>query len=424
MTQPTTPRSVCEACGEPADGPDAVGTFHRRCVDRLLTRTRAHPPTPAWNGLPDQKRVAPADTTTVTQTTWRLGRRPALDGIRAFAAVAVVLDHTGIWGFEGGGLGVDVFFALSGFLITSLLVEELADRGRIALKSFWLRRALRLFPALVALVVVVGLLLPVMPRGTGDGIIPTLLYFTNWQRAFVGDVGALGHTWSLGIEEQFYVLWPLVLIGLWRLDRSLQLALKFTLVGAAGVAIIRELAVQTGSVSLDRWYNGFDYRADAILIGCALALAVHAGRLPRWLSDPRVVRGALVGASVMFIGREIWGAPFALERTVAAGMTCVVIAAVIAGTAARLSVVLSHPTARWIGIRSYALYLWHYPICRVLLDQGHTPARVALAIALTFASAAVSYRFVEAPFLRLKDRVATKPVELGPEVADILRPAA
>lgn len=342
---------------------------------------------------------------------WRLGRWPALDGIRAVAAVAVVLAHTDVWGFQGGDLGVDVFFALSGFLITSLLVEELADRGRVALKTFWLRRILRLVPALVALVAMVGVLAPIMPAGTTAGIIPTLLYFTNWQRAFLGDTvaGGLGHTWSLGIEEQFYVLWPLVLVGLWRLDRSLGAALRFTLVGAAGVALMREIAVQSGSVSRDRWYNGFDYRADAILIGCALALAVHSGRLPRWLSDRRVVRGALIGAAVMFIGREIWGAPFALERTAAAATTAVVIAAVIGGTMPRMSAWLAHPAARWVGVRSYALYLWHYPIGRAILDRGHTPARVALVVLLSFAAAAASHRYVEAPFLRLKDRLSRKP---------------
>lgn len=322
--------------------------------------------------------------------TGKLGYRPELDGIRAFAVVAVILDHTGLPGFEGGGIGVDVFFALSGFLITALLLEEWRSGG-VSLLGFWRRRALRLVPCLLAVVGTCWLLLPWLPADTAAGFGPALLYHANWHRAFDGDIGALGHTWSLAIEEQFYVVWPLILLALLRLGGA-RLALRFCLIGAVGVAVVRELVA--GSLSTDRIYNGADLRADGLLWGCALALALHLG----W----RLHCGAGVAVAVLagiWAARGVVALPWA-ERSVAAMATCVLIAAVTP----RMVRILSHPGLVWTGRRAYGLYLWHYVVARLLLDQDQSVQQVAVMLVATFVIAAASYRWIEAPFLARKSR--------------------
>jgi peptidoglycan/LPS O-acetylase OafA/YrhL len=340
---------------------------------------------------------------------WRLGRVPALDGIRAAAAILVMFGHAGVPGFEGGGLGVEAFFTLSGFLITSLLVEELIETDRIRLRRFWLRRFVRLYPAMLVMTIAVAGLLTWMPPGTRTGIQTTLLYYSNWQRALVGDVGALGHTWSLGIEEQFYLVWPLVLIALWMLDRSLRVALWFSALAVVGIGVAKQIAIETGRVTTDRWYNGFDYRVDAILIGCLLAFAMHRGSLPRWIASPRSTAAAIVACLVIVFGREFWGATPATVRTIICCATAVLIAGLVSGPRCAAGSVLGSGPARWLGARSYALYLWHYPICRAILDRGGGPWRTIVAIALSLIAAELSYRLVESPILALRDRSARSP---------------
>lgn len=329
-------------------------------------------------------------TAVVRAGTTKLGYRPELDGLRAFAVVAVILDHTGLPGFEGGGIGVDVFFALSGFLITALLLEEWRSGG-VSLLGFWRRRALRLVPCLLAVVGACWLLLPWLPADTAEGFGPALLYHANWHRAFDGDIGALGHTWSLAIEEQFYVVWPLVLLALLRLGGA-RLALRFCLVGAVGVALVRELVA--GPLGTDRVYNGADLRADGLLWGCALAVALHLG----W----RLHRGAGVAVTVLAAVWALRGVvvlPWA-ERSVAAVATCVLIAAVTP----RMRTIFSHPALTWTGRRAYGLYLWHYVLARLLLDQDQSVQQVTVMLMATFVIAAASYRWIEAPFLVRKSR--------------------
>lgn len=352
------------------------------------------------------------DAPPVVAPRWRLGTRPGLDGIRAIAVLVVLLDHTPLWGFEGGGLGVDVFFVLSGFLITSLLLEELADTGRIRFGRFYARRALRLFPALLVMVAVVVVLMPLMPKGTGRGVVPALLYYTNWVRAFGPDVGVLGHTWSLGIEEQFYLLWPLLLLGLWKGDRSLRSALQLVLLVALAVAVRRQFAWEQPVRDPARIYNSFDFRADGLLIGCALAMALHKDRLWRWVCDVRTLGLAAVVVEVLFLGANVpqwdlsWWNRFAVGLAAA-----VVIANVCART--RGTAWLSTPALRWVGVRSYGLYLWHYPIFGAFrVDAGFDAAsrpETVLAVLLSFLACALSYRFVEQPFLRIKHRLRSVP---------------
>lgn len=333
---------------------------------------------------------------------WRLGRRPELDGLRAFAVIAVLLDHTNIFGFDGGGLGVDVFFTLSGFLITSLLVEEFADSGRVALGRFWLRRGLRLMPALWAVVLAVVLLRPLLPKETMSGVLPALLYYSNWQRAFVGDIGALGHTWSLSIEEQFYLIWPIALVAILRVG-GIPWAIRTTIGAAAFVVGFREAIYQTGALSDARIYNGFDFRCDGLLIGCALSLAFHSNTVPAWVYRPRTVILALIGLAVVFLARGWWNIHFYAERTAAALATAALIAAVCKGSVPKVASVLAHPVARWVGVRSYAIYLWHYPVCLILGLAGLVAA--PLEIILSVSIAGLSYIAIEAPILGLRARL-------------------
>src|SRR6201986_152679 len=223
-----------------------------------------------------------------------LPQYPGLDGLRALAVVAVLLYHGGVSWSGGGFLGVEMFFVLSGFLITSLLVAEWGRSGRIALRAFWARRARRLLPALFVLVAAIGVYYAVegatkaVPGLQGDGI-ATLLYFSNWHQvaagtnyfAASGPVSPLEHTWSLAIEEQFYVVWPLLVLGILGYARrrgasdrrSLQVLLGLSLGGAA-LAATEMALLFAGGHGLDRVYYGTDTRATGLLLGASLAIAL------------------------------------------------------------------------------------------------------------------------------------------------------
>jgi peptidoglycan/LPS O-acetylase OafA/YrhL len=319
----------------------------------------------------------------------KLGYRPELDGLRAIAAVLVVLDHALVPGFDGGGLGVDLFFALSGFLITGLLVDEWERRGKVDLVRFWWRRALRLLPAVWALVAVCWIAGPWLGQATRDGAWPTLLYFTNWQRAFRGDSGALGHTGSLAIEEQFYILWPLALIAMLAFVGRAG-ALRVTLTAAIGVTLVREVA--HGRIPMERIYNGTDFRVDGLLYGCALALWGQQLRHRVWPIAGVVL---LIG---LFFARTFFAIGW-IERTGIAVGTCALIAGAHLLPGLRHS--LGVAPLRWLGRRSYGIYLWHYPLAATFAREADWIA-AALLVASTTIIAAASYRWIEEPCLRLK----------------------
>src|SRR5260370_110527 len=201
----------------------------------------------------------------------RLGHRPALDGLRGIAILGVIGVHVAL--LPGGGAGVDVFFTLSGFLITSLLLEEHAETGRLRLKQFYMRRFLRLVPAFTLLLLVHFVYCLVCYRGwqqkagLAGGVI-SLGYFSNWSRAYkwIPHFG-LSHTWSLAIEEQFYLLWPVLLLAVLFLFKSQGGRLRAVAALALAFVLYRALLIQWGA-PFHRIYNGLDTRADALLIGC------------------------------------------------------------------------------------------------------------------------------------------------------------
>jgi len=202
---------------------------------------------------------------------FRLGYRPALDGFRGVSILAVMLYNTGI--LTGGFLGVDMFFVLSGFLITSLLLDELASTGHVSFRAFYVRRALRLLPALAPLVVIAGGAMIVWDPslGTVGFVLSVIFYTANWAIVYGLPQGLLGHAWSLAIEEQFYAIWPPLLLLLVRMVRR-RWALLLIVVAAVGLAVAYRFTIMSTPTRMARIYVGLDAHADPVLVGCALGI--------------------------------------------------------------------------------------------------------------------------------------------------------
>ena len=351
----------------------------------------------------------------------------ALDGLRGLAVVAVILYHAGVSWLPGGFLGVELFFVLSGYLITSLLLAEWLERGTIALPAFWARRARRLLPALVVLVIVVGLYYALdgnaqaVPGLLGDGL-AALLYYSNWHQVAVGTnyfvasgpVSPFQHTWSLAIEEQFYALWPLIVLGSVSLVRSrrgssaasLRALLGVALIGVAASALMCLLEF-AGGAGIDRVYYGTDTRASGLLAGAALAIWLALRRSEgraainrrAGLSVAAVAGLALVFAAIRLANSSsAWLFPWGLLAVDAATVTVIAAAVLAPGTLA--SRLLSVAPLRATGRISYGLYLWHFPLF-LWLDTGTTGlsglSLLAVRVAVTVGVSIVSYVFVEQP---------------------------
>jgi peptidoglycan/LPS O-acetylase OafA/YrhL len=339
------------------------------------------------------------------------GYRPGLDGVRALAVLAVILYHLGTTGgprsAAGGFLGVDVFFVLSGYLITSLLVAQRRRDGRIALGHFYGRRARRLLPALytlLAAVVIAGAWLPAQAHRLRGDVLAALGYVTNWWLIFrgtsyFGDVGApplLNHLWSLAVEEQFYLLWPVVLIvALWVARGRTWLAACLAVLGVAGSTALMAVLYSPWT-DASRAYFGTDTHAAPLLVGAALALVP----IPRdFFAIGGVVGLVLLGGFVAWV-------PDSSPLLYRGGYLVVALAsAMLVGAAARpslpLAKVLGIAPLRFIGLRSYAIYLWHWPVLVVfgpgrIAEPMLTVARVGVILLL----AHLSYHLVELPVRR------------------------
>ena len=356
----------------------------------------------------------------------RLPYRPGLDGVRAVAVVAVLLYHGQVGWARGGFLGVDVFFVLSGFLITGLLLAEWRRWGSVDLRAFWLRRARRLLPALFLVLAAVSASTAVLSSPAqlsvvrGDAL-ATLGYVANWrfvlaERSYFAqydEPSPLRHMWSLGIEEQFYLLFPLLLVGLLALGlRRRGLALVLGL-GAAGSAALAA-ALYTPGVDPSRVYYGTDTRLQALLVGAVAAVlageaattsrpAVYLSVLGRTVPLPGRRSTGLVAlvvlVGVLAMARDtadvLYTGGFLLVALLAAAV--VVAAADDRTVTARL---LSWEPLRRIGLGSYGLYLWHWPVYVVLTPDrvgADDPALLVLRLAVTGGLAAGSYLLVEQP---------------------------
>lgn len=341
---------------------------------------------------------------------------PGLDGLRAVAVLAVVAYHLTFSWAKGGLLGVGVFFVVSGYLITDLLMSELHHRGTIALKQFWARRARRLLPALfVMLFVVMGFVTlfehSQLPAMRSD-LLPAIFYYSNWWFIFrhvsyfakFGPPSPLGHLWSLAIEEQFYLVWPFVILAGVRWIRSRRLRIALILAAAAGSAT--EMALLFAPyVNPTRVYDGTDTRAFALLIGAALAMTLPRSQAfaPISTGARRVIEAvgtaSLIGIFVMYwqVGEYspfLYRGGMVLLSVLTAGVI-----AVIVHPGARLGKLLGRNPLRWIGERSYGIYLWHYPVI-VLTTPTHAPPnllRAFLQVGASITLAALSWRFIEQP---------------------------
>ncbi|MEE6178943.1 acyltransferase family protein [Mycobacterium sp. 050134] len=365
---------------------------------------------------------------------------PALDGLRAIAVTLVLVGHGGIAGVSGGFIGVDVFFVLSGFLITSLLLDELGRTGRIDLKGFWVRRARRLLPALVLMVLTVAATRQLLPdralTGLRDDAIAAFLWVANWrfvaQKTDYFTQGAppspLQHTWSLGVEEQYYIVWPVLLVAVTlllafrarrRSSRATVGGVRFATFLIATVGALASAAVAvllTSDATRDRVYFGTDTRAQALLVGAAAAAllvrdwpSLNRGWCligTRW--GRRVARALpVLGVAGLAAATHFatgGAAQFRHGLLMGVAVAAVLVVAPVAleqrGAVARM---LAWRPLVWLGSISYGVYLWHWPIFLALNGErtGWTGLPLfATRCAAAVAAAAASWWLIEQPIRR------------------------
>jgi peptidoglycan/LPS O-acetylase OafA/YrhL len=316
--------------------------------------------------------------------TWVLGRRESLTSLRGLAILLVLLGHFGFpWLAAGGTVGVSLFFALSGYLITGLLLDEFSARRGVNLRQFYYRRARRLLPALLILMAAVLVWSAWTGRfalWVGDSV-SVMLYVANWYWLAGHPLMGLAHTWSLAVEEQFYLLWPLVLLLL--LKRGITAAI-------AGTLVIIALSYVATTMVLDDYMRsmyGSDVGAKGLLVGCLIALISAKRRsdvmIPTWMAVVAVTVLAFVGSNVV-----PWASPL---------LTALPCGLVVGWVAARPNFAVWRPLI-FTGTISYGLYLYHFPLeagpFNVFDQLGLWPRMLAL-FAASFALAAASYQFVE-----------------------------
>lgn len=343
-----------------------------------------------------------------------------LDGIRAIAVIMVLAYHLKLALFKSGFLGVTVFFVLSGYLITGILISEVEEEGTIDLKNFWLRRIRRLVPAVMSMAVVIIFVSAVVNRiiftkGCKD-FLASVLGFNNWWQIFnkvsyfeaAGVPSPFTHCWSLAIETQFYLIYPLILLGIYKLVKSREegrakrglLFAGVTLLLAL-ISVILMIVLFDPQQDASRVYYGTDTRAFSLLFGALLAILWEYQMVPRRLSaSVNMVLGS-VSFAVLFVmtiaingSSNFWYRGGQFVGTI---LTVLVIYTV-SGRKTWLSRFLSNPVLKWIGDRSYSIYLWHYPII-LLISKGIKASWwiTLIEIVLSVVLAELSYRFIETP---------------------------
>jgi peptidoglycan/LPS O-acetylase OafA/YrhL len=348
-----------------------------------------------------------------------MGYQPSLDGIRAIAVLAVLLYHADMRWIPGGFLGVDVFFVVSGYLITSLLLEERRGSMTNDLKQFWLRRARRLLPALFTMLIVTcayaAAFVPDALYRLRTDVLAASTYSTNWwliasnQSYFeaLGRPPLLRHLWSLAVEEQWYLLWPLVFVVAVGLVRGRVERLVVPVVLAAVASAVWMAVVFDPAADASRAYFGTDTHISGLLIGAAAAMVWTPWRWPqasRWHLPGLDAAGWASLALLVFVMLR-WGEDgtyLYLGGFLVVGLLSVAVVAIsVHPGAATLRAALSLPFLRWLGSRSYGLYLWHWPVFMVTRQQDYpwmsSTVRFWLRVAVTFALTELSFRLVERP---------------------------
>lgn len=343
-----------------------------------------------------------------------------LDGIRAIAVIMVLAYHLKLALFKSGFLGVTVFFVLSGYLITGILISEVEEEGTIDLKNFWLRRIRRLVPAVMSMAVVIIFVSAVVNRiiftkGCKD-FLASVLGFNNWWQIFnkvsyfeaAGVPSPFTHCWSLAIETQFYLIYPLILLGIYKLVKSREegrakrglLFAGVTLLLAL-ISVILMIVLFDPQQDASRVYYGTDTRAFSLLFGALLAILWDYRMVPRRLSaSVNMVLGSVSFVVLLVMTIAINGSSnfwYRGGQFVGTILTVLVIYTVL-GRKTWLSRFLSNPVLKWIGDRSYSIYLWHYPII-LLISKGIKASWwiTLIEIVLSVVLAELSYRFIETP---------------------------
>ena len=343
-----------------------------------------------------------------------------LDGIRAIAVIMVLSYHLKLSLFKSGFLGVTVFFVLSGYLITGILISEVEEEGTIDLKNFWLRRIRRLVPAVMSMAVVIIFVSAVVNRviftkGCKD-FLASVLGFNNWWQIFnkvsyfeaAGIPSPFTHCWSLAIETQFYLIYPLILLGIYKLAKSrgegrAKRGLLFAGVTLllALISVILMIVLFDPQKDASRVYYGTDTRAFSLLFGALLAILWEYRMVPRRLSaSVNMVLGSVSFAALLVMTIAINGSSnfwYRGGQFVGTILTVLMVYAV-SGRKTWLSRFLSNPVLKWIGDRSYSIYLWHYPII-LLISKGIKASWwiTLIEIVLSVVLAELSYRFIETP---------------------------
>jgi peptidoglycan/LPS O-acetylase OafA/YrhL len=345
---------------------------------------------------------------------------PELDGLRGIAILSVISHHhLAPFSLSGGFLGVDLFFVLSGFLITALLLAEFTNTASISLKNFYMRRLLRLGPAL-AVYLFASLFVTYLTQTIALSrqlklIAFAVFYSTNWRMAFGWDsfLDPTAIIWSLSIEEQFYLVWPLVLFGC----LAFKVRVRHIAAGLAVVILIilvHRYSMLAGGTDLTRLYYGTDTRADALLVGCLFGLLNSKNiSLPvnKWLKSAGVIAALALAFLISvseFSDRILYQGGF----TMVALVSGIVIFVAANAPPHILSSAFSFTPLRWFGHISYGLYLWHWLVVRnasfYSLGRWESSAKLALAVGI----AATSFYFIERPFNQLKTRFAARPSSL------------
>ena len=343
-----------------------------------------------------------------------------LDGIRAIAVIMVLAYHLKLALFKSGFLGVTVFFVLSGYLITGILISEVEEEGTIDLKNFWLRRIRRLVPAVMSMAVVIIFVSAVVNRiiftkGCKD-FLASVLGFNNWWQIFnkvsyfeaAGVPSPFTHCWSLAIETQFYLIYPLILLGIYKLVKSREegrakrglLFAGVTLLLAL-ISVILMIVLFDPQQDASRVYYGTDTRAFSLLFGALLAILWDYRMVPRRLSaSVNMVLGSVSFAVLLVMTIAINGSSNFWYRggQFFGTILTVLMVYAVSGRKTWLSRFLSNPVLKWIGDRSYSIYLWHYPII-LLISKGIKASWwiTLIEIVLSVVLAELSYRFIETP---------------------------
>lgn len=339
---------------------------------------------------------------------------PALDGLRGGAVLMVMAFHVITLTrpvFRGAFIGVDIFFVLSGYLITGLLLREFEQRGRISLLRFYMRRVLRLMPALWALLVTVTLLVWLFDSTALHSALRdaawVAVYLSNWARVWGRmETGYFDHTWSLAIEEQFYFLWPPLLCFL-----AAQGGARRVLQGALVLALaswVWRAVLLAQSTDFDRLYHGLDTRFDAPMWGCALAAWAHGRGAIRRRSKARMVGFFAVVAAAVVLLASCWIERLAADFYMYGSVVTAWLTMLLIMDVTRNPCSLLRPLLRWkplvlLGIISYGVYLWHWVVLVFLWRRQETMQTVQMwTLGLAVPLALLSFYFVEQPFLRLK----------------------